>query len=450
MPPEHPIPFAPVHAELEARRRAVLERLGAGVVVLTAAPVHVRNHDVEHPYRQDSDFFYLTGLDEPDSVAVLSNRHPEHRYVLFVRPRDPERETWDGPRVGVDGAVARLGADAAFPISELAERLPGYLANAPRVLYALGRDPQMDQRFLAALSLTRRRQRLGVLAPTEIVDPIAIVHPLRLGKSAGELDAMRRAIEASRDGHVAAMKAARPGAYEFEVEAELVRAFRRHGCERPAYEPIVGSGPNATILHYRKNDRRIEDGDLVLIDAGGEWGYQAADVTRTFPASGTFTTPQRRIYELVLRAQLLACDAVRPGATIEDVHRITVRALTEGLVELGLVEGPVEDAIEKERYKPFYMHRTSHWLGMDVHDVGSYFVYDGGGPTTEPRAMEAGQVLTVEPGIYIGRDAKAPREYLGIGVRIEDDVLVTPEGHQNLSAHIPKTVGEIERVLASR
>ena len=450
MPPEQPIPFVPAHAEHEARRRAALERLGAGVLVLTAAPVHVRNHDVEHPYRQDSDFFYLTGLDEPESVAVITNRHAEHRYVLFVRPRDPERETWDGPRVGVEGAVSKLGADAAFPISELAERLPGYLANAPRVMYALGRDPQMDQRFLAALSLTRRRQRLGVLAPNEIVDTSAIVHPMRLAKSAGELAAMERAVAATHDAHVAAMKAARPGAYEFEVEAEIVRAFRRHGCERPAYEPIVGSGPNATILHYRKNDRRMEDGDLLLIDAGGEWGYQAADVTRTFPISGTFTAPQRKVYEAVLRAQLAACDAVRPGATIEHVHQVTVRAITEAMVEIGLIEGPVDDAIEHERYKAFYMHRTSHWLGMDVHDVGSYYVYDGDSAKTKPRAMEAGAVLTVEPGIYVARDAKAPREFLGIGVRIEDDVLVTETGHRNLTAAIPKDPSELERLLASR
>ncbi|UJR82179.1 aminopeptidase P N-terminal domain-containing protein [Sandaracinus amylolyticus] len=451
MPPESPLAFAPaLTTELAERRRVVMERFGAGVVVLTSAPVHVRNHDVEHPYRQDSDFFYLTGLDEPESVAVITNRHAEHRYVLFVRPRDPERETWDGPRIGVDGAVKQLGADAAFPISELAERLPGYLANAPRMLYALGRDPSMDTRVLAALHLTRRRQRMGVLAPTEIVDPSAHVHPMRLFKSALELDAMSRAIEATREGHAAAMRVAKPGAFEYEVEAELVRAFRRHGCERPAYEPIVGSGPNATILHYRKNDRRMEENDLLLIDAGAEWGYQSADVTRTFPVSGRFTKPQRAVYDVVLRAQELAIAAVRPGATVEDVHRITVRAITEGMIEIGLIEGPLEDAIEKERYKAFYMHRTSHWLGMDVHDVGSYFVYEGEGPSTRPRGMEAGAVLTIEPGIYVAKDAKAPSEYLGIGVRIEDDVLVTEGGSRNLTAAIPKKADELERILASR
>lgn len=449
MPPESPLLPAP-GTELAARRRALMERFGHGVVVLPSAPVHIRNHDVEHPYRQDSDFFYLTGLDEPESVAILTDRHPEHRYVLFVRPRDPERETWDGPRVGVDGAVATLGADAAFPIAELAERLPGYLANAPRMLYPLGRDPAMDARVLAALQATRRRQRMGVLAPTEIVDPAAHLHPMRLVKSAGELEAMGRAIEATREAHAVAMRVARPGAFEYEVEAEILRAFRRHGCERPAYDPIVGSGPNATILHHRKNDRRMNEGDLLLIDAGGEWGYQAADVTRTFPVSGRFTAPQRAVYDVVLRAQQAAIDAVRPGVTVEDVHRITVRVITEGMVEIGLLEGPVDEAIEKERFKAFYMHRTSHWLGMDVHDVGSYFVYEGEGPATTPRPMPAGAVLTIEPGIYVAEHAEAPSEYRGIGVRIEDDVLVTETGHRNLTAAIPKDASELERILAER
>jgi len=440
----------PTHAELEARRAAVLQALGAGVAVLGAAPVHIRNHDVEHPYRQDSDFFYLTGLDEPESVAVLTNRHPDHRYVLFVRPRDPERETWDGPRVGVEGARARLGADAAFPISELAERLPGYLGNAPRLLCSLGRDPAMDARLLAALGVTRRRQRMQVLAPTELVDVSAIVHPLRLVKSAYETAAMERAVAATLEAHTNAMRVARPGAYEYEVEAEITRSFRRHGCERPAYESIVGSGPNATILHHRKNDRRLEDGDLLLIDAGGEWGYQAADVTRTFPVSGTYSPAQRAVYACVLDAQEQAIAAVRPGVTLDEVHQLTVRVLTAGMIEMGLLEGPLDDALARERYKAFYMHRTSHWLGMDVHDVGSYAVYEGTGPATRPRPLEAGFLLTVEPGLYVARDAKAPPEFRGIGVRIEDDILVTADGHRNLTGHIPKRIDDVERILAAR
>jgi Xaa-Pro aminopeptidase len=450
MPPETAIPFLLTRAELEARRNALLERLGPGVAIIASAPVHIRNQDVEHTYRQDSDFFYLTGLDEPESVAILTNRHPDHRFVLFVRPRDPERETWDGPRTGVDGAVQKYGADAAFTISELAEKLPGYLANAPRLMYALGRDPAMDARVIASVGLVRRRQRLGILAPNEIVDPAALLHPMRMKKSAAELDAMERAIEATREAHAAAMRVAKPGAFEYEVEAEIVRAFRRHGCERPAYDPIVGSGANATILHYRKNDRRMEDGDLLLIDAGGEWGYQAADVTRTFPVNGKFTKPQRAVYETVLRAQELAIAATKPGATVEEVHRATLRSLTEGMIALGLIEGPLDEAIEKERFKAFYMHRTSHWLGMDVHDVGPYFAYDGDGPKVKPRAMEAGFVLTIEPGIYVPKDAKVPSEYAGIGVRIEDDVLVTETGSKNLTARIPKTPEAIEKALAQR
>jgi Xaa-Pro aminopeptidase len=435
--------------ELAARRKAFLDRMGPGAVaVIASAPVHVRNNDVEHPYRQDSDFFYLTGLDEPDSLAVLSNVHPEHRFVLFVRPRDPERETWDGPRVGVEGAPIRFGCDVAFPNAERTEKLPGYLENARTLHYALGRDAIADAQVLRARDLVRRRARLGVLHPAALVDLSATVHAMRLIKSERELATMRRAADVTREAHAAAMRVARPGAYEYEVEAEMIRVFRRHGAERPAYEPIVGSGPNATILHYRKNDRRLEDGDLLLIDAGAELDYYASDVTRTFPVSGRFTPPQRRIYEAVLRAQEAAIAATRVGATIEALHKLTLRSITESLIALELVEGPLEHALEKELYKPFYMHRTSHWLGMDVHDVGSYFVDASDGPT--PRTLEAGEVLTIEPGIYVGTTTTAPSEYKGIGVRIEDDVLVTTGDPEVITRAIPKRVDEIEAALAAR
>ena len=449
MPPDQlPISlgFLEEHA---ARRRAVLDSIGPSVVVVGAQPVYPRNADTEHPYRQDSDFFYLTGLDEPECVAILTNVHEEHRFVLFVRPRDPERETWDGPRAGVDGAKLRFGADAAFPIAELAEKLPGYLTNAHRLVYGLGRDAAMDARVLSALHTVRRRQRAGVLPPHEIVDPAIVLHELRLVKSPAEIAIMRRAIEATRESHLAAMRVAKPGAYEHDVEAEMLRVWRRHGAERPAYEPIVGSGPNATILHYRKNDRRLEEGDLLLIDAGAEVGYFASDVTRTFPVSGKFTAAQRAVYEVVLAAQERCIAAVAPGVTIEALHQLAVRAITEGLVALGLIEGPVDEAIEKERYKAYYMHRTSHWLGMDVHDVGLYFERDGKG--TKPRAMKAGCVITVEPGVYIPvGDEKVPAEYRGIGVRIEDDVLVTETGYDVLTRAIPKRADELEAILATR
>jgi Xaa-Pro aminopeptidase len=426
------------------RREAFLRAFGRGVAVFPSAPVALRNNDVEHEYRQDSDLYYLTGLDEPESVLVLGDVHPEHRSVLFVRPRDPARETWDGPRVGVEGAVSRFGVDAAFPIAELAQRLPDYLANADRVAYRFGRDRAFDDRFLDAVGHVRRRARLGVAAPTTFVDPAAVLHEQRLRKSRHEIETMRRAASVTRDAHLAAMRAALPGRHEYEVEAELLRAFRAGGAERPAYGPIVGSGPNATILHYRRNDRRMEEGDLLLIDAGCELDYYACDVTRTFPVSGRFTSAQRAVYEVVLAAQLAAIDAVRPGATLETVHDVAVRELVRGMLSLGLVSGSVDEALEKGTYKHFYMHRTSHWLGMDVHDVGAYFV--GGAP----RPLEPGFVLTVEPGLYVAETAEAPAELRGLGVRIEDDVLVTPEGCEVLTHDIPKTAAEVERALAQR
>ncbi|MBN8611877.1 MAG: aminopeptidase P N-terminal domain-containing protein [Deltaproteobacteria bacterium] len=452
-------PLAPSRAlrdELRARREAFLAKIEGDVAVITAAPVHIRNNDVEHHFRQDSDFFYLTGYDEPDAVAVLSRVHDEHRYVLFVRTRDPERETWDGPRSGADGAKADFDADAAFPIGELGEKLPGYLENARRLHYALGRDPKMDARVLAARDFVRRRQRFGVMWPSTLVDLAETVHPMRLTKSAYEVEDMRAAARATTEGHLAAMEVARPGAYEHEVEAEILRAFRRHGSPRPAYESIVGSGPNATILHYRKNDRLMQDGELLLIDAGAEIAGYAGDVTRTFPINGRFSAPQRRVYEAVLRAQMLAIEAVRPGTTVEAIHQITLRALTESSIALGLIEGPLEKALEEERYKKVYMHRTSHWLGMDVHDVGSYFVFEKDEPSAKSRSarvLEPGMVLTIEPGLYVGARTELTAEaeiYRGIGVRIEDDVLVTASGFEVLTSSIPKDPDEVEAILARR
>ncbi|MBX7191770.1 MAG: aminopeptidase P N-terminal domain-containing protein [Sandaracinaceae bacterium] len=454
-----PSPLAPsaaLRAELRRRREAFLASIPGDVAVITAAPVFVRNNDVEHPYRQDSDFFYLTGFDEPEAVAVLSRVHDEHRYVLFVRTRDPDRETWDGPRSGVDGAKDDFDADASFAIGELDAKLPGYLENARRLHYTLGRDPKMDARVLAARDLVRRRQRFGVLWPSALVDLAETVHPMRLVKSAHEIEEMRCAARVTAEAHAAAMEVAWPGAYEHEVEAVIQRAYRRNGSPRPAYESIVGSGPNATILHYRKNDRLMEEGDLLLIDAGAEIAGYAGDVTRTFPVSGRFTAPQRAVYDVVLRAQRAAIEAVRPGATIEAIHQVTLRVITEGAIALGLIEGPLETAIGEERYKKIYMHRTSHWLGMDVHDVGAYFVFVSSELTEKrraPRQLEPGMVLTIEPGIYVGVRTQLSAEaepYRGVGVRIEDDVLVTPTGHEVLTAMIPKDPDEIESILARR
>src|SRR4051812_14808113 len=421
--------------EFKERRDRVLAAIHPGVLVVPSAPLAIRNNDVEHEYRQDSDFFYLTGFDEPDSVLVL-NSQSEQRFTLFVRARDPEREVWDGARAGVEGAVAEFGADVAFTIGDLALKLPDAIQNTDRVFYRLGKNRSFDDTLLAALERVRGRARLGVTCPSSIVDPGTVVHESRLKKSEREIAAMQRAIDITRDAHVAAMAQASPGMFEYEVEAILRGIFRRFGSERPAYSPIVGSGPNATVLHYHRNDRRMQAGDLLLIDAGCEFDYYAADVTRTFPVSGRFSPAQRAIYQLVLDAQLASIELTIAGRTFDDVHAAGVEVITRGLCQLGIIEGPVESAISELRYKPYFMHKTSHYLGMDVHDVGAYFV------AGKPRPLEAGMVITVEPGIYIAHNAPVSDEYRGIGVRIEDDVLVTDGQAIVLSEAIPKRIEE--------
>ncbi len=411
-----------------------------GVLVLFATPTAIRNNDVEHEYRQSSDLFYLSGFDEPETVLVLSSVAEKEKFVLFVRPRDPERETWDGRRAGIEGALRDFGADAAYPIGELAARLPELLLGASELHYSFGRHREQDDVMFAALDAARRRGRRGAVYPTRMIDAEVKLHEQRLFKSADELAIMRRASLISGEAHLAAMKAARPGLNECEIDALFRGIFRKHGCERPAYEPIVGSGVNATILHYRKNNRDMQDGELLLIDAGCELDYYASDVTRTFPVNGRFSPAQRRIYELVLEAQERAIERAKSGATLDDVHVASAEVITRGLIELGLVEGPFDDAMREMRYKPFYMHKCSHWLGMDVHDVGAYY-RDGKG-----RPLEPGMVLTVEPGIYISEHATGAAEpYRGIGVRIEDDVLVTPAGNEVLTAQIPRSVDAVER-----
>jgi Xaa-Pro aminopeptidase len=414
------------------------------VLVIPSAPVHIRNNDVEQPYRQDSDFFYLTGFDEPESVLVLTNQHAQHRMVLFVRKRNPERETWDGPRAGVDGAVKHFGADVAYPIDQLADKLPDYLENVRRLHYRIGRDHAFDAKVFEALDVVRKRARMKKTVPSEIVDPSVTLHELRLVKSDDEIATMRRAAAVTRDAHLAAMEVARPGRHEFEVEAEMVRVFRKAGCERPAYEPIVGSGPNATILHYRKNDRVMREGDLLLIDAGCELGYYASDVTRTFPVSGKYSAEQRAIYDIVLAAQKAAIAACVVGGTVDGVHDVATGALVDGLISLGIVQGDRKKVLEDGLYKPYYMHRTSHWLGMDVHDVGAYYL------NGEPRPLAPGYALTVEPGLYVPVDAECDAKWKGIGIRIEDDILVTDEGPVNLTVEIPREADEVERILAAR
>jgi Xaa-Pro aminopeptidase len=434
------------HSELFGkRRRAFMEAMAKkdedAVAVFPAAPVFTRNNDVDHEYRQDSDLFYLTGFNEPGTVLVMDAK--EKKTYMFVRPRDPEREIWDGPRFGVDGVKEHFGADESFTIDKLSEELPKLFQNRRRLYYRLGPNRAMDDKILEGIDRTRARAKLGISWPVEIVDPGTVIHEMRLFKSNEDLDTMRKAAQITAEAHLKAMNVTHAGMHEFQIEALILETFRAHGSERAAYGSIVGSGANATILHYRQNNKKMEDGELLLIDAGCEYDYYASDVTRTFPVSGKFNKEQQAIYELVLEAQEAGIAKTVKGSTLEQVHAACVDVITRGLVRLGLLQGDVEQLIKDEAYKPFFMHKTSHWLGMDVHDVGNYYL--GG----KARGLEPGMVLTVEPGIYIGKDYdKVPPEWRGIGVRIEDDILVTEDKPDNLTAVIPKTIAELQSACA--
>jgi Xaa-Pro aminopeptidase len=408
------------------------------LALLLGGRLVTRSADTHFTFRQDSDFHYLTGFDHPSTTALLrTDGGPA--FTLFVEPRDRDAETWTGYRPGVEGAVEDYGADEAYPVSELTNRLPTLIEGAERVYHVLGRDPEIDRRLVETLEALRLRSRTGVVPPSVFVDPRSIVHEMRLRKEPSEVEIMRRAAEITRDGHRAAARLARGGVFEYELEAAIDYAFRRRGASGPAYSTIVGGGCNATILHYITNDRELRDGDLVLIDAGCELEGYASDVTRTYPVGGRLAGEGRALYEVVLAAQRAALDAARPGATLEEIHGIALRGLVEGLVDLGLLSGAVDDLVKDNAYRRYYMHRTSHWLGLDVHDVGSYSV--GG----EPRTLEPGMVFTVEPGLYVAaQDEAADPRFRGIGVRIEDNVLITADGHENLTAAIPKLPDELE------
>ena len=414
------------------------------VAVIASAPEAVRSNDTHYRYRQDSDFHYLTGFDEPEAVAVIRPAHEEHAYVLFVRPRDPERETWEGRRAGVEGARELHGADAAFSVAEFREKLAELLNGARNVYYRLGANPELDELLVKQLTAMRARGR-QFRAPDSITDPGAILGEMRLVKSSAEIELMQRAADIAAEAHVEAMRAARPGVWEYEIEALIEYVFRRRGASAPAYTSIVGGGANATVLHYVTNDAQLRDGDLLLIDAGAEYQTYASDITRTFPVNGRFTDAQREIYSVVLEAQEACIGMVRPGVSIEDLNERAVEMLTRGMVRLGLLAGEVEKLIEEKAYKKFFMHGIGHYLGMDVHDVGLYKV-DG-----RPRPLEPGFVVTVEPGLYVAADAEGvPDKFRGVGVRIEDDVLVTADGHRVLTDKVPKRIDEIEALMAER
>jgi Xaa-Pro aminopeptidase len=426
------------------RRKRFLDAIGPGsVAIMPSAPVAVRSGDVEFIYRQDNDFYYLTGFAEPESVALFVPDAPE-QFILFVRPRDKERETWTGRRAGLEGAVADFGANQAFALDDLDSVLRRHLDKVDRIYYPLGINERMNTRVLELLRAAQAmRPRLGT-GPHALLDPRELIHEARLLKRPEELAAMRDAIAISADAHKAAMRTARGGMMEWQIEATVDYTFRSRGAAGPSYPSIIASGPNAATLHYINNDREMRTGELLLIDAGCEYGFYASDVTRTFPISARFTPLQRDLYEIVLNAQLAGIEAIRPGIKFDDPHDAAVRVLVEGMYRVGLIKGPVEDALKAGAWRRYYMHRTSHWLGMDVHDVGLYRV--GG----ESRTLEPGMVLTVEPGIYIAPDdAEAPEEFRGIGIRIEDDILVTPSGHEVMTAAVPKSVAEVEALTTA-
>lgn len=428
--------------EFSARRAALMERIGAdGVAIVFAAKEVTRSRDTTFPFRQDSDFQYLCGFPEPEAVLVLAPGRAEGEFVLFVRPKDREREILDGYRAGPEGAVQDYAADQAFTLAELETELPRMLANRTSVFHTLGIHAEHDVQINAWLNSVRAEARNGVMAPTQVTGLDAVLHPLRQVKSAAEIEMMRYASVVSAQAHCRAMRESAPGVTEYQLAAAIHHDFAHHGMQ-PAYGTIVGGGANACVLHYVENNAPLEAGSLCLIDAGAEYAGYAADITRTFPVDGRFTEPQKEIYDLVLESQLAAIDAVQLGADWLAPHRAATQVLTAGMVRLGILEGDVDELIEAGAHTEFFMHKTGHWIGLDVHDVGSY--RDNG----VWRKLEAGNVLTIEPGLYFAPDnPKTPPRYAGIGVRIEDDVHVTAQGPEILTADVPKTTEEIERLM---
>jgi len=413
------------------------------IAIIPTASVYIRNRDVEYPFRPDSDFCYLTGYPEPEAVAVLIPDRHHGEYVLFCRENDPVMETWNGRRAGLDGAIECYGADDAFPIGDMDEILPGLLEDRQRIFYTMGNNSMFDQRVLGWVNQVRKRARTGVNAPDEFISPNHLLHEMRLYKSRAEIAAMRKAAKISAAAHRRAMQMCRPGMMEYQIEAELKYTFMKLGAQETAYPPIVGGGANSCILHYTENNQVLNDGDVLLIDAGSEYNGYASDISRTFPVNGKFSSAQREVYELVLKAQSAAIGKIKPGNHWNEPHEAAIEVLTAGMVELGILKGRLRQLIKDQAYTKYYMHRTGHWLGMDVHDVGDYKV-EG-----EWRTFEPGMVMTVEPGIYLPASSKGlAKKWRNIGIRIEDDVLVTRTGNDILSKDAPKSVEEIEAMMA--
>lgn len=432
--------------EFARRRKRLMQAMGRdSIAILPSSPVRQRNRDVDYAYRPDSDFFYVTGFPEQESVAVLVPGRPHGEFILFCRERDPEMETWHGRRAGLDGATEQYGADDAFPISDIDDILPGLLENRERVYYAMGCNPEFDRQVMEWINLLRKKSRAGVHTPGEFIALDHQLHDMRLYKSNAEIKNMHNAAQISAKAHVRAMQVCKPGMMEYQIEAELRHEFMLGGARFQAYPAIVGGGANGCILHYTENDAPLRDGDLLLIDAGCELECYASDITRTFPVNGTFSKEQRALYELVLEANYAAIEQVRPGNHWNHPHEAALKVLTRGLVRLGLLKGSVPALIKSEAYRKFFMHRTGHWLGMDVHDVGDYKVGD------EWRVLEPGMVLTIEPGLYVAEGTRGvAKKWWNIGIRIEDDVLVTRDGYEVLSRDAPKEPDEIEAIMAGK
>lgn len=411
--------------------------------LVPSAPPSFRNNDAEYLYRQNSDFYYLTGFAEEHALLALIPGRKQGEVILFCQEKNKEKELWTGILMGPDAAIQNLAIDDAYPIADIDDILPGLIEGRDRLYYSMGKDDKFDDQVMEWVKTIRQKAKTGAQPPGEFLMLDHLLHELRLFKSAAEIKLMECAAKISAEGHRRAMAFCRPGVHEYELEAELLYAFTRNGSRAPAYSSIVAAGDNACILHYNTNNAAIEEGDLVLIDAGCEYEYYASDITRTFPASGKFSDEQKAIYEIVLKAQEAAIEEIKPGALWDASHNASVKVITQGLIKLGLLQGKLSQCIKSESYKEFYMHRVGHWIGMDVHDVGNYKI-DG-----TWRVLEAGMVTTIEPGIYIAPDnTDVPEQWRGIGVRIEDDVLVTESGYRILSTDVPKTVLEIEAFMS--